>query len=753
LKYICWVPIIFFIQVFFYTFKLRKSSLQKKERKKEQYSNLFNKNMSKNEEFTSSETTQGQATHAFSADVTQMLKLVINSIYSNHEIFLRELISNASDALSKLRYQSLTDPSILAADPELKIRIHVDKANKTLTVSDTGIGMTKAELVDNLGTIARSGTKSFQEAIQNSSSGGSNTIKGDLSWIGQFGLGFYSGYLVADRVDCHSKHAADTRLQHVWSSDAGTSFSVDIDSTTTAGPNLYRDIPRGTDIVLHLKVDKEAEFLNVETLKQLVKKYSAYIAYPIELLFETSKEEPIAPEAESDTDIVADEPAAKPKTRTVQTSEWRVVNDVQPLWVRTPADVTHDEYARFYKTLANDWEEHVAVAHFHAEGAIEFRSMLFVPNRPPHDLFERKKERSNVKLHVRRVFITDQSNDLLPDYLGFVRGIVDAEDLPLNVSREMLQQSKIMRAIQKQLVKKAIGMLEEIAQDAAKYRTFYSAFSKSVSWGVHEDVANRERLSELLRYHSSYTEAGDGSKDQTSLKDYVARMPPSQKAIYYVTGESTVTVAQSPFLEKLLAKGYEVLYMVDNIDEFVVQQLKEYGGKKLVCASKEGLDLDLTDDEKRDKAEQDTLCGPLCARIKAVLADKVDKVLVSADHAVDSPCLLVTGAYGTSANLERIQRSQALGLAQATPMSWNRKTMEINPNHELVKTLLQMIATTEADPVDQFIWLLYENALLAAGYALNEPHKYVKRVYALMQMGLSIGAINQDRSTKTDETD
>ncbi len=610
----------------------------------------------------------------FQAEARQLLDLMIHSLYSNKEIFLRELISNASDACDKLRFEALTDEALYEGDSELKVRIHYDKTARTVTVADNGIGMSRQEVVDNIGTIARSGTRRFLESL-------SGDAARDARLIGQFGVGFYSAFIVADRVTLTTRRAGLGPEHGVrWESDGRGSYTLE----------TVEKADRGTEIVLHLR-EGEDEFLDGARLRAIVRKYSDSLGLPI-----------VMP-AEGKTD------------------EEETVNRASALWARPRKEITAEEYNAFYKHVAHDFEDPLAHVHTQVEGRQSYTTLFYIPARAPFDLWDRER-RHGVKLYVRRVFIMDDAEHLMPHYLRFVRGVVDADDLPLNVSREILQHNRQIEVIRSASVKKILGLLESLAEKAQdKYRRFWREFGRVLKEGVVEDAANRERIAALLRFASTH-DASD--EENVSLADYVGRMKPGQKAIYYITAESLAAAAGSPHLEVFRRKDIEVLLLHDRVDEWMLTALTEFDGKPLHSVARGELDLgELEDKEEREKrAEVDDRFKPLVERLQKSLGEKVKAVRVS-HRLTDSPACLVVEEQDLAPGLRKIL--EAAG--QALPAS--RPILEINPDHPLVKRLE---GVSDETSLDDWAQLLFGQALLAEGGQLENPADFVRRLNRIL---------------------
>ncbi|XP_073118950.1 endoplasmin homolog isoform X1 [Henckelia pumila] len=693
----------------------------------------------------------------FQAEVSRLMDIIINSLYSNKDIFLRELISNASDALDKIRFLSLTDKEILGEgdDTKLEIQITLDKEKKTISIRDRGIGMTKEDLIKNLGTIAKSGTSAFVEKMQTS---------GDLNLIGQFGVGFYSVYLVADYVEVISKHNDDK--QHVWESKADGAFAISED--------IWNEpLGRGTEIRLHLR-DEAQEYLDENKLKELVKRYSEFINFPIHLWAskeveeelpadedESSDEEETSAESKSEDegeedDAEKEEDEKKPKTKKVKktTYEWELLNDMKAVWLRNPKEVTDEEYEKFYHSLAKDFSEEkpLAWSHFNAEGDVEFRAVLFVPPKAPQDLYESyyNSKKSNLKLYVRRVFISDEFDDLLPKYLNFLKGLVDSDTLPLNVSREMLQQHSSLKTIKKKLIRKALDMIRKLAEEdpdesdkkkdveesddsnekKGQYAKFWNEFGKSIKLGIIEDATNRNRLAKLLRFE---TTKSDGKL--TSLDQYISRMRSGQKDIFYITGTSKEQLEKSPFLERLTKKNYEVIFFTDPVDEYLMQYLMDYEDKKFQNVSKEGLKIGK---DSKDKELKESFKDLTKWWKGALASENVDDVKIS-NRLADSPCVVVTSKYGWSSNMERIMQSQTLSDANKQAYMRGKRVLEINPRHPIIKELRELVVKDpEDESVKQTAQLVYQTALMESGFILNDPKDFASRIYSSVKNSLKI---------------
>lgn len=677
--------------------------------------------------------------HDFRADVSRVLDILINSLYTKKEIFLREAISNAADALDKIRFMSIKRPEVLDSGKELEIKIQTDPEAKTITITDTGVGMTKSDLINNLGTIARTDTIHFLEDIAKG---------GNLNLIGQFGVGFYSYFLVANKVQVHSKHNDDD--QYVWESDASSSYRVVKDPKGNT-------LGRGTRITLYLKQDAH-DYTDIEKIKGLIKTYSEFISFPISVYVkkEISKEVEVAPEEEfkdeskanetrDDLDIQDDKKEEETKkTKTIKETvwEWERVNNAKAIWLREPEEVEEDEYKKFYKSITKDYDDPSTHIHFRGEGEVEFTSVLFVPRRAPRDMLQ-EDSKQVLKLYVRRVLISDSFDELLPRYLKFIRGIVDSDDIPLNVSRENLQQVKMIRAIQRKLVKKVLDMIKKMATAAEnvdkesqpdeemtdnekeeynkkkeerkkelkeRYEKFFAEFGKMLKLGIIEDSGNRGKLAKLLRFYST------NNKDQLiSLDDYIDRSKKLQDSIYYFAGEERDLMMQSPLIQGLLKRGYEVLLLDDNIDEYCLSHLNEYEKKKLVNVAKTGFKFPGEDDEKEKLKKLKKMYQPLTSWLADKYKDIIERAEVSL-RLVNDPMLIAASEHGYSGTMEKIARAQAQAKKDRPNHFYSmKKVLEVNPYHPFIRELLDRVKTSVDADTEESTKLMLDVALLNSG--------------------------------------
>ncbi|XP_074583569.1 heat shock protein 90-6, mitochondrial-like [Curcuma longa] len=661
----------------------------------------------------------------YQAEVSRLMDLIVHSLYSNKEVFLRELISNASDALDKLRFLSVTEPELLKDAVDLDIRIQSDKDNGIITITDTGIGMTRQELVDCLGTIAQSGTAKFLKALKDSKDAGV-----DSNLIGQFGVGFYSAFLVSDKVVVSTK-SPNSEKQYVWEGEANANSYTIREETD---PEKF--LPRGTRLTLYLKRDDKG-FAHPERIQNLVKNYSQFVSFPIYTWQEKGfTKEVEVDEPPSDSKKEGDEdPDVEKKKKTKKVVErywdWDLTNETQPIWLRNPKDVTTEEYNAFYKTTFDEYVDPLASSHFTTEGEVEFRSILFVPSFKKDEIINSKTK--NIRLYVKRVFISDDfDGELFPKYLSFVKGVVDSNDLPLNVSREILQESRIVRIMRKRLVRKTFDMILGISQSENKedYEKFWENFGKYLKLGCIEDNANHKRIAPLLRFFSSQAD-----NELISLDEYVESMKPEQRNIYYIAADNLTSARNTPFLERLVEKDYEVLFLVDPMDEIAIQNLKSYKEKNFVDISKEDLDLGDKDEEKEKVIKQEF--GHMCDWIKKRLGDKVANVEISSRLST-SPCVLVSGKFGWSANMERLMKAQTLGDTTSLDFMRGRRVFEINPGHSIIKDLNVACRSNPDDPEAQrAIDLLYDTALISSGFTPENPSELSSKIYEMMGTALT----------------
>ncbi|EEC43000.1 heat shock protein Hsp90 [Phaeodactylum tricornutum CCAP 1055/1] len=670
--------------------------------------------------FMSSTEAASKESFEFTSDVGRVMDLIINSLYSDKDIFLRELISNAADACDKKRFLSITEAGEdVSVKPEIKIKPNFDE--NTITIEDSGVGMTKDELINNLGRIAQSGTRNFLQALGDGSA--------DVTLIGQFGVGFYSAYLVANKVEVVTKSLQDGSSQYRWSSDAGSSYTIENDTSDPIDGS-------GTRIVLHLK-DEASEYLESSKMQELLQRYSEFIEFPISIWKETTEYKKV-PDEEANKDLPEGE---EPKMKTVpETKEgYERVNNQKPIWLRPPREVEEDEYTDFYKSAFRaSYDDPMKWTHFVLEGQVECKALLYIPGMLPFELSKDMFDENarNIRLYVKRVFINDKFEDLMPRWLKFVRGVVDSNDLPLNVSREILQKSKVLSIINKRLVRKSLDMIRDIEQDEdeGQYVMFWNNFGKYLKVGVIEDDANRKEIAPLLRFFSSQS-----GEEYTSLEKYVEAMPEGQKSIYYVTGDGRENASMSPVIEKLASRGYEVLFATEPLDEIMMESLRNYKDKDVVDAAKENLNLDDSQDEesKKKKEQLREEYKQVAEYLETLLKGKVQKVVIS-DQLTDSPAALVQGAYGMSPTMQRYMRAQSVASGGNGDLpGMNQAVMEVNPNHPIVRGLDRMIKVDkESTELQDRALLMYDVAAMTSGYEVGDMKSFAARVMGLMDTGV-----------------
>ena len=713
-------------------------------------------------------------TFEFQAEINQLMSLIINAFYSNKEIFLRELISNASDALDKIRYESLQNIEILKDNSNFEIKIRTDKNNNKLIIEDNGIGMTKEDLKQCLGTIANSGTKQFIQNLGKTK---------DINLIGQFGVGFYSSYLVADNVKVRTKHNNDK--EYIWESNANGNYTI------TESEN--QELSRGTIIELTLKDDAK-EYLDVDRIKDVIKTHSEYIQYPIKVYTQKTKEEEVEIEEskeeskdnpkeeqkeESKDDQKEDdvkiedenEKLKEKKTEKITKTyyEYDQVNTQEPIWVKPTSEITDEEYKQFYRSLTGDYGDPMKYKHISVEGAVNFKALIYIPAHAPMNLFHMERERKDVKLYVKRVFITDDCENLVPQWLNFVKGIVDSDDIPLNVSREMLQQNKYMKLIKKSLTKKIIEMIEEIKNESdEEYMKFYLSFGKNLKLGIHEDVQYEDKLIELLKFRTSKSENKyisfeeytnhvkaqfekdvEVSSEEESEKKTEKMLDQKYENIYYIVGEDLDSVQNSPFVQGFTKYGLEVVYMTEAIDEYLMKRLTQYHDFTFVNISNNNVDMSAykeVDEEKENKEHE-----KLIELLKQTLDKKVNKIKIS-NRLVAVPCMITTDNFGWSANMERIMNSQVLGDNQMKQFMVSSKTLEINIEHPIIKNIEASIGDENRETgIKDIIELMFDGALLASGFTIEKPHMFVAKLNKMIEFGLSIDEENIEHKEENNE--